>query len=469
MNEHTAPGIPDTRAPLITMTAAHRECVSLMSLLDRHGSMDFESPQTERIPEYSTSYLFGEARGKMLGVLVCRNGNGTETVLKAFSSQYNGSWRIPGWVPPVIDPAAFDSLVSPVDAKIKELDRMIEADPDNPSLKKERKNLSVGLMSQIHDLYRFRDFSGQNHSLRSLWPENAAGIPGGTGDCCAPKLLHYAYLHGLVPVSLAEFYYGKDNASGTKRHGVFYPPCREKCEPLLRTLAPGLADSSLTLLYKDDHIAVAEKPAGMLSIPGKGPDKLDSASYRITRLFPESIPQPSVHRLDMATSGLLVFGLTQEAHRKLSIQFQNRQVEKRYAAVLDGVPERIKENPQKHIGMSGTIALPFRLDPDNRPHQIYDETHGKTGITEWTLTALENGHSGPRARIAFVPKTGRTHQLRLHAAHEKGLGCPIAGDRLYGLEGTRHRDSRLLLHAEYLRFVHPHTGNLMEFVSPPPF
>ena len=455
------------------MTKAHHECVKLMGLLDRFKVMDFELPEFRRKPEFSIEYLYGESRGKMLGVLVCIDESGNEISLKAFSSQYNGFWNIPGWVPPVLDPEAFANLVGPADRKIKKLDQIIKTASYNSrvtlaELKNKRKALSVDLMSKIQDLYRFKDFAGNEYGIRELWrrdkkqSEIIQGIPGGTGDCCAPKLLNYAALNNLTPVSISEFYYGKENASGTRKQRVFYPPCTEKCEPLLKTLAPGLVESGLTVFYKDEHIAVAEKPAGMLSVPGKGPEKFDSAAYRITRLFPESIPQPAVHRLDMATSGLLVFGLTKEAHRSLSVQFQKRQVKKRYTAVLSGVPEIIKSG-----GMTeGVIELPFRLDPDNRPYQVYDEVRGKTGKTGWKLLSVEDRPSGPGCRIEFIPVTGRTHQLRLHAAHPKGLGCPIVGDLLYGGGDRGGKDPRLLLHAEYLEFAHPGTGERMEFYSP---
>ncbi|MBN2509585.1 MAG: RluA family pseudouridine synthase [Spirochaetales bacterium] len=450
----------------ISMTRAHQESLKLMACLDLTRAMDFDLPEDRRRPEFSTDYLFGPSRGKMLGVLVCRDAQGNETVLKAFSSQYNGRWHIPGWVPPVIDSEAFDALVRPVDVRIKELDSLMALKPGDIGLRLRRKTLSVNLAAGIQDLYRFRDFSGKEHSFRQLWQQikPGAGIPAGTGDCCAPKLLHAAAVKGLTPFSMAEFFYGKENQSGTRTHGVWYPPCDEKCVPLLATLAPCLLDSRLTVYYRDEHLAVAEKPAGMLAVPGRGPDKLDSAAVRITRLFPESIPQPAVHRLDMATSGLMVFGLTVEAHRALSLQFQRREVHKAYTAVLNGVPDAVRGGIT-----NGTIELPFRLDVDNRPLQIYDAERGKIGISDWTLAAVEEHPAGPRARVLFFPQTGRTHQLRLHASHPGGFGCPIAGDPLYGQGTPNAPDQRLLLHAHRLEFTHPSTGCSMVFHSPPPF
>jgi tRNA pseudouridine32 synthase / 23S rRNA pseudouridine746 synthase len=208
----------------------------------------------------------------------------------------------------------------------------------------------------------------------------------------------------------------------------------------------------MEVLYQDNDIVVVRKSSGFLSVPGRGPEKLDSVSHRIRISIPGCITQPSVHRLDMDTSGLMVLGLTTAAHRNLSIQFQDRLTEKRYQALLDGRLE----------GDSGTITLPFRLDVENRPFQIYDEVHGKMGTTHWQKIAIEGDHT----RIEFIPVTGRTHQLRLHASHPKGLGIPIVGDSFYG-NGTG--PGQLKLHAAYLAFKHPETGEALHFESPPPF
>jgi tRNA pseudouridine32 synthase / 23S rRNA pseudouridine746 synthase len=208
----------------------------------------------------------------------------------------------------------------------------------------------------------------------------------------------------------------------------------------------------MEVLYQDNDIVVVRKSSGFLSVPGRGPEKLDSVSHRIRISIPGCITQPSVHRLDMDTSGLMVLGLTTAAHRNLSIQFQDRLTEKRYQALLDGRLE----------GDSGTITLPFRLDVENRPFQIYDEVHGKMGTTHWQKIAIEGDHT----RIEFIPVTGRTHQLRLHASHPKGLGIPIVGDSFYG-KGTG--PGQLKLHAAYLAFTHPETGEDLHFESPPPF
>jgi len=208
----------------------------------------------------------------------------------------------------------------------------------------------------------------------------------------------------------------------------------------------------VTIVFQDEEIVVVEKPSGFLSVPGRGPEKIDSVSHRIRKSIPGCIDQPSVHRLDMDTSGLMVLALRSESHRKLSRQFQERQTDKHYLALLDGELQEAE----------GTITLPFRLDVDNRPHQIYDEVHGKMGTSHWKNLGIE----GRLTRIAFHPITGRTHQLRVHAAHEKGLGIPIVGDPLYG---NGINPGELKLHATKLTFTHPASNERLTFNSPAPF
>lgn len=210
--------------------------------------------------------------------------------------------------------------------------------------------------------------------------------------------------------------------------------------------------NELRLLYQDAHLVVVEKPGGLLAVPGRGPEKQDCVSLRIRQLLPECIEQPAVHRLDMATSGLMVLALTREAHRHLSIQFAERRVKKRYLALVEG----------EVAGESGEINLRFRLDPENRPYQVYDPVRGKLGTTRWQRLMVINGQS----LIALTPLTGRTHQLRLHAAHPLGLGQAIVGDGLYG---RGRPGASLCLHATGLAFTHPVSGATMVFTSPAPF
>jgi tRNA pseudouridine32 synthase/23S rRNA pseudouridine746 synthase len=207
---------------------------------------------------------------------------------------------------------------------------------------------------------------------------------------------------------------------------------------------------SLDILHADPKVVVVNKPSGLLSVPGRGPENQDCVVTRVQAMFPECRKFPAVHRLDMDTSGILVLGLTARSNRELFQQFQQRQVAKRYVAVLDGVLE----------AQSGEVDLPLRLDIYNRPYQVYDPLHGKASRTLWRRLGVQDGLT----LVEFTPKTGRTHQLRVHAAHPLGLGLPIVGDRLYG-RGTG--PGQLKLHAEYLRFTHPKTKEVMAFATPP--
>ncbi len=211
-------------------------------------------------------------------------------------------------------------------------------------------------------------------------------------------------------------------------------------------------EGTLDIVYRDDAFVVVNKPGGLAAVPGRGPDKQDCVESRLRAIYPDCIAQPAVHRLDMPTSGLMVLGLTAEAHRRLSMAFESRSVTKRYVAVLEG---RVRES-------AGEIQLAFRLDPDNRPCQVCDPVNGKTGITRWRKIDCSAG----RTRVEFLPVTGRTHQLRLHASHPRGLGCPIVGDCLYG---SGKRGDPMLLHASGLQFPHPVTAQAACFFSPAPF
>ena len=222
-------------------------------------------------------------------------------------------------------------------------------------------------------------------------------------------------------------------------------------------------------MYRDEQLVVVNKPSGLLSVPGRGEDKKDSVAARVRQLYPECIEQRSVHRLDMETSGLMVFGLTKEAHKHLNAQFEARTIRKKYVALLDGVLYKATgEAAPKNGEKSGTVAIKCRLDVDNRPHQIYDEIYGKLGITEWSLENIESyknpvtGKIKPVTRISFIPHTGRTHQLRLASSNPHGFNLPIVGDTLYG---TCEPGERLMLHACELSFVHPATGQEMTFYS----
>ena len=462
---------------------SRKYALELMEKLEEFKRIDFPTPATRHPPldtvVFPTDVLWSESRGHMFGVLECQDAAGNTVVLKAFSGQYNGEWLADGWVPPIIDVDEFNRLVDPVDREIKQLDRLI-AEKKDPELIQRRKALSQELMKQIHALYLLTNFRRETRPLTDVFQ---GGIPTGAGDCCAPKLLNYAAKNGLTPLGLSEFYWGRENRSGTRKHGEFYPACAEKCQPILGFMlcgkdmecaglpalcTPKLASdnhgrassadqkrqqaAALHIVHADNEFVVVNKPSGLLSVPGKGEDNQDCVVARIKALYPDCIEQPAVHRLDMDTSGLMLLALTADMHRELSRQFHDRKTEKRYIALLDG----------EVTGDEGTIELPFRLDVENRPYQIYDPVNGKTGITHWRKIAVENGQT----RVEFRPITGRTHQLRVHSASEHGLGIPILGDRLYGAETA---PGPLKLHASFLSFTHPRTGEKMEFNSMPDF
>jgi tRNA pseudouridine32 synthase/23S rRNA pseudouridine746 synthase len=451
---------------------SRKYALELMAQLEKYKRIDcLSNPnhQSEIINQkFSTDYLFGEARGQMFGVLECADAAGNTVVLRAFSCQYNGEWLVDGWVPPILDVVKFHRLSDPVDREIKTLDRLIAEKKDSELILK-RKALSQSLMKQIHGLYLLTNFRGETRPMTEVFH---GGIPTGAGDCCAPKLLNYAAKNGMTPLGLSEFYWGKENRSGTRQHGEFYPACAEKCQPILGFMLcgkeewsdgvmekwsfekpnPTIQYSDTPILHADADIIVICKPSGLLAVPGKGEENQGCVVARIKALYPDCIEQPAVHRLDMDTSGVMVLALTTDAHRELSRQFEHRETEKRYIALIDG----------EVSGDEGTIELPFRLDVENRPYQIYDPANGKTGITHWKVLSTGN----KKTRVEFIPVTGRTHQLRVHAASEHGLGIPIAGDRLYG-SGTA--PGQLKLHASFLSFTHPRTGERLEFRSEPDF
>lgn len=287
--------------------------------------------------------------------------------------------------------------------------------------------------------------------------------PPGAGDCAAPRLLAHARDRGLRPIALAEFWWGPPPPEGGRQWGVFYPACRGRCGPLLPLLLRGLPlaparpfrppaidAAAMKVLFEDDRLVVVEKPAGLLSVPGRDPAVTDSVLARLRARCPEATGPLLVHRLDLDTSGLLVATKDPATYALLQRQFLERAVDKRYIAWLEG----------DVAGDEGLVDLPLRVDLDDRPRQILDPVHGKRAVTAWRVLARAQG----RTRVALFPRTGRTHQLRAHAAHARGLGAAIVGDRLYGRAGER-----LLLHAEALSFVHPGTGRPVTFESPSPF
>ena len=380
-------------------------------------------------------------------------------------------------------------------------------------LKTERKERSAALQRKLFEQFRMLNAQGEVKDLYTIFEQTVQKVPpAGAGECALPKLLQYAYLHQLKPLAMAEFWWGDSPKNEIRHHGYYYPSCKGKCEPILQHMLQGLEvdenpllnpvheEEELEIVFEDEWLLVVNKPAGMLSVPGKAEDR-DSVYHRLKKKYPEATGPMIVHRLDMATSGLLLVAKTKEVHQDLQAQFANRSIKKRYVAVLDGTiiktEKETKPIAEKAIllaketvstkktakaertGNTGRIELPLCLNPLDRPRQMVSSEHGKEAITEYQIISeseritseSENtfnesnridesersiNESRKYTRIIFYPLTGRTHQLRVHAAHPEGLGCPILGDELYGKKADR-----LYLHAEYIEFRHPIYGDIL--------
>ncbi len=325
-------------------------------------------------------------------------------------------------------------------------------------LKNKRKKLSQYLHKKVFENYQLLNPFGETRAIRQLF--NGKVPPGGSGDCAAPKLIQFAHKHQLKILALAEFWWGASPSAGIRHHGSFYPPCRGKCYPILPFMLKGLISTNHSLyktdykklfpqiIYEDDSILVLDKPSGLLSVPGK--EHQHSVLNWLRQNFPQATGGLLLHRLDMATSGLLLAAKNPGAYKKLQQQFIKRKIKKRYVAILT------KAIDEKQT----SINLPLRVDLDDRPRQMVCYEHGKSALTQLELISRDAKCS----RVYFYPLTGRTHQLRVHAAHSRGLNAPIKGDELYGTKADR-----LYLHAEMLTFEHPVTGKLMEMTSKVPF
>ncbi|GGE08268.1 RluA family pseudouridine synthase [Psychroflexus salis] len=324
-------------------------------------------------------------------------------------------------------------------------------------LKQKRKQKSAALQQKIFKHYAFLNAKQEHLSLGDIFNNNP---PAGAGECAAPKLMQYAYLNHFKPICMAEFWWGDSPPSQVRKHQQFYPACRSKCEPILGHMLQGLSveenpllqnpaeGKQLAILFEDAYLVAIHKPAEFLSVPGK--NLVDSVLTRAKKLFPNASGPLLVHRLDMSTSGILLIAKSEKIHKKLQALFIQRKVRKRYVALLNGV---LKEK-------SGTINLPLRVDLDNRPHQLVCYDYGKPAITQWKRIEVKN----KQTRVHFFPISGRTHQLRVHAAHQLGLNLPIVGDDLYG-----NKAERLYLHAEEIQFIHPISKKEVKIYSPAEF
>ena len=317
-------------------------------------------------------------------------------------------------------------------------------------LANQRKTMSEALQNWLFEHFVMLNYAGEQRNLLDIFRDTVQQLPpAGTGECCEPKLLQYAYTHHLKPIQMAMFWWGKSPDNEIRHHLHYYPACSGKCKPVLTYMLPPevlaakpqqtLAEQ-LEIVYEDDDLWVVNKPSGMLSVPGKS-HRESVISILQDRCKEEETPLV-VHRLDMDTSGLLVVAKHKTAHYRLQKQFRNREIEKTYMAVLEGEP--------LPIGAKGRIELPLAPDLMHRPFQMVDKEHGKPTITEYLVV---DEHV-----VELHPLTGRTHQLRVHCAHAEGLGRPIKGDNLYG-----RRADRLYLHAARIAFTHPMKGKRMVF------
>ena len=410
----------------------------------------------------------GPKEGKMFGVLVVEGSEKREErseklgFLAAYSGLLEGRNDWEYFVPPVFDAQQPDGYFKTKEREIMQAEG--------------HKQMSQDLQLWLFQQYRLMNARGETKDLVEIWQDYHSSPrirdkyplpPGGTGDCCAPKLLQYAYSQGLKPVCMAEFWWGDSPKSLIRHHGQFYPACSGKCKPVLAWMLQGLdVDPNPeeigyqhlvpNIVWEDEVMAVVDKPSGMLSMPGK------IGEYSVATWAQERWPGAMlVHRLDMQTSGLLLVAKTEEAYHHLQAQFEARTVKKKYLAVVEGVPQK------EH----GVIDLPLSSDPLNRPLQVVDFEHGKRAITEYrALTSVTGGRffcytsdvtkepSPCYTLMALWPHTGRTHQLRVHCAHQEGLGCPIVGDELYGKKADR-----LYLQAQAIAFDHPVTGKRLHF------
>ncbi len=461
--------------PPFAQESARHYCQKLISLIEN------DSVELRQCGRESQER---KGQGLMIGSLVCwesdagqgaeGGGSGCRVVLYAVSG--NNKQLVADeplenlfaeksiFVPSIVSSEKIDQALEENDFKIHELTDQInkltlvnKTSPEIKALSEERTLLTDESLRKVFSLYEFTRYDGKKISLNQIIHNHNNHLPPtGTGDCCAPKLLSYAFEHGLEPVSMDEVYYGRDTAH--KINGTSYAPCDERCGYILPEIL------GLEILYCDKDIIIINKPSGLLSVPGKGEEKQDCAEARVRNFFPQAPKQCAVHRLDMETSGILVLALNVEAHRKLNEEFSSGKVHKKYIALLDGV---LRGKPE------GRTELPFRLDVENRPHQIYDAENGKLGITEWKKLGVEKFKFQDQeklvTRIEFSPLTGRTHQLRLAASCSSelgGLGIPIVGDSLYG---NWQEGQRLMLHAAEITFFHPTSGEKLNISCKPEF
>ena len=437
---------------------------------------------SKKVRQYVLSHdeLCQDAKsGKMFGVLIVETPDGELHFLAAYSGLLAGRNDWPWFVPPVFDAQQPDGYYKQTERQISAYNTVLETLRTDErlaiELKERRKEMSEALQLWLFQQYRFLNAYGNERDLLDIWHDyHSVKVrnrfpypPGGTGDCCAPKLLQFAYRQQLKPLCMAEFWIGQSPNGEVRHDGQFYPACRGKCLPILTWMLKGLdvdenpqehdpllyplggQEVKLDIIYEDQWLMVINKPTGLLSVPGH--ESRLSVWSIVRQYYADSEEWCLGHRLDMGTSGVLIITKTREAYTFLQAQFAHRQINKTYEALLDGIVEQ----------PYGTISLPLRADPLDRPRQVVDHNFGKSAETDYQVVNVENGIT----RVRLFPHSGRTHQLRVHCAHEEGLGNPILGDDLYGHGGKE----RLYLHAFRITFCHPITREEMTLCAEVPF
>lgn len=423
------------------------------------------------------------AQGKMLGILVVE---GTQSsiencpyihninnvyYLTAFSGVVNGLVDEHFFfVPPIYNLQNPNDFYLQKDEEISEINRRLKDTTlqreEVLAFQQKRRELSIALQKEIFQNFNIANNKKQYKNIIEIFADAKRGLPpGGAGECSAPRLLQFAFQNNLRPVYLAEFWYGASTKTQSRVHGSFYPSCIEKCSPILKyqlgemntSEVPTVCSSPIRIVFEDEYLVVLSKPAGLLSVPAKDL-KQDNVEDQLHRLYPLTKGPMLVHRLDQATSGLLLAAKDARTHKLLQQQFQERFVHKRYVAMLEG---SLKSN-------CGIIDLPLVVNPDDRPRQIVDYQFGKKATTYYQIISKK----GQKTRIDLYPLTGRTHQLRVHCASSFGLDSPIDGDSLYDIMDAQHYetlDNRLMLHAEEISFEHPYTKEKCQICDPAPF
>ncbi|MBN8232307.1 RluA family pseudouridine synthase [Corallococcus macrosporus] len=422
--------------------------------------------------------LWRTGGGKMFGVLVVAAPGGRVGFLSAFSGMLNGAWNVEGFVPPLFDPLDRDAFWPAGEAELATLEQrhaeltreaaalraqglvhpLRDAEARLTEVEHVRAERSRALWRQVTQGYVIPNARGETQTLAALFAPKPP--PGGAGDCAAPKLLAYAFRQGLTPLVLAEFWWGAPPLDGRRESGAYYPACDNKCGTVLPFMLQGLSvdlpSPTMTVaqgphvLHEDPWLLVVDKPVGLPTLPGRHAPTRDSLLVRLQARFPELTSASFLHELEPESSGLLIIARDAETRASLQRQFSRREAEHRHVAWLDGSVE----------GEAGTIELPLRGAAHASLEDCVDARHGKRTRSAWRVLQRE----GSRTRVEFVPTTQLPHALRIHAAHPLGLGLPILGDARLGRE-----DARLMLHADAVAFVHPRSGERLEFTSPAPF